>query len=379
MASPEGTRAAIEHLSETIGPRPCGSPGEREAAEWVAGRLRELAFEVTRGTFHCAPGFALTFLLLTLASFAALGLMGRCPACALAMAIAALAGFVAEGLGRPVVSRLLPQTESRNTVGRRPAPGRAERVVVVTAHIDSAYAGLIFRPPVVRWFRAIFVGLLAAMAYTVVLCALRLWLAVPDWMTLPAGVHLYLVAICLTHQVIWARPVPGAGDNASGVAALLALAEDLPPLGTTEVWLVATGAEEAGLYGMSHLLASHRFNRERTLFVNIDNVGAGPLRLISHEGILLPMAADAEMLRAAEEAAKALGLKPRVEAYRTLPVESAIALIKGYRAVSIMGSLRHWHQECDVAGAVDPAVSAQAADLVRQMLLKWDAPAPQGE
>jgi len=378
MASPEGTRAAIEHLSETIGPRPCGSPGEREAAEWVAGRLRELGLGVTQETFRCAPGFALTFLLLALASFAALGLMGRCPACALAMAIAALAGFVSEGLGRPVVSRLLPQVESQNTVGRRAPPGRPERVVVVTAHIDSAYAGLIFRPRLVRWFRAIFVGLFAAMVYTVVLCALRLWLAVPDWVTLPAGVHLYLVAICLTHQVIWAKPVPGAGDNASGVAALLALAEELPPLAMTEVWFVATGAEEAGLYGMSHLLASHSFDRERTRFINIDNVGAGPLRLIAHEGILMPMAADAEILSAAQGAMTALGIERRVEAYRTLPVESAIALIKGYRAMSIMGSLEHWHQECDVAARVDASVTAQAADVVREMLVRWDSAPPAG-
>ncbi|HOS93610.1 MAG TPA: M28 family peptidase [Armatimonadota bacterium] len=376
MASSEGTRATIEHLSEAIGPRPCGSEGEHRAAEWVASRLRDLAFEVTQETFRCAPGFALTFLLLTLTSFAALGLMGRCPACALAMALAALIGFVAEGLGRPVVSRLLPQTESRNTVGRRAATARAARVVVVTAHIDSAYAGLVFRPRVVRWFRAIFVGLLGAMIYTLVLCALQLRCTVPDWVTLPAAAHLYWVALCLTHQVIWAKPVPGAGDNASGVAALLAVAEELPPLATTEVWLVATGAEEAGLYGMSHLLSSHAFARDRTMFVNIDNVGAGPLRLISHEGILVPMAADPGILEAAKKAMAALGLECRVEAYRTLPVESAVALASGYRALSIMGSLQHWHQECDVAARVDASVAAQAAGVVTEMLVRWDSATP---
>lgn len=373
MASPEAMLATIEHLSATIGPRPCGSEGERQAALWVGGRLRELGWDVTHETFRCVPGFALTFLLLALSSLIALGLMARCPACALVLALAALAGFLAEGLGRPVVSRLLPQTESRNTVGRRAAHGRAERVVVVTAHMDSAYAGLIFRPPLVRWFRAIFVGLVVAMVYTLTLCALRLWWAVPDWVTLPPAAHLYFVALCLTHQVIWAKPVAGAGDNASGVAALLALAEDVPPMATTEVWLVATGAEEAGLYGMSHLLSSHAFAREGTLFVNIDNVGAGPLRLISREGILIPVEADGGILAAAEEAMAALGLDRRVETYRTLPVESAIALTRGYRALSIMGSLQHWHQECDVVTRVDPSVSARAADVVREMLARWDS------
>jgi Zn-dependent M28 family amino/carboxypeptidase len=171
------------------------------------------------------------------------------------------------------------------------------------------------------------------------------------------------VLVLLGHQWWCAKPTPGAGDNASGVAALLLTAEAMPDSADTDVLLVATGAEEAGLYGMTHLLNEGGFDKSRDLFLNIDNVGAPPLRLISHEGILLPMAADEAMLTAAQDAAASLGLDAQVDTYRTLPVESAAALLRGYRAMSIIGSLANWHQASDTAENADASVAAQAAAL----------------
>src|SRR4051794_1906024 len=81
-------------------------------------------------------------------------------------------------------------------------------------------------------------------------------------------------------------PPPGAGDNASGVGTLVALARSLAaePAPTCDVWLVATGSEERPYTGTpNHLGASALVTRlQRThrlkdvkLALSLDEVGRG--------------------------------------------------------------------------------------------------------
>src|SRR6059058_4371997 len=75
------------------------------------------------------------------------------------------------------------------------------------------------------------------------------------------------------------RPVcPGANDNLSAVAVLVALAERLQaePVPGLRVMLVSCGAEEV-LQGGIHGFAVRHFpalNRDRTWFINLDTVGS---------------------------------------------------------------------------------------------------------
>jgi Zn-dependent M28 family amino/carboxypeptidase len=82
--------------------------------------------------------------------------------------------------------------------------------------------------------------------------------------------------------------VPGANDNLSAVAVLVALAERLraQPVEGLHVLLVSCGAEEViqgGIYGFAerHFPA---LDRERTWFLNIESVGSPELVLLEGEG-----------------------------------------------------------------------------------------------
>ena len=88
---------------------------------------------------------------------------------------------------------------------------------------------------------------------------------------------------------VWRSPtVPGANDNLSGVAALVALAELLRerPLPGLRVLLVSCGAEETLQDGVRAFLARHRHELEpgRTWFANLDTVGSPHLVSLEAEG-----------------------------------------------------------------------------------------------
>ena len=72
--------------------------------------------------------------------------------------------------------------------------------------------------------------------------------------------------------------MPGANDNLSGVAALVALAELLreQPVPGLRVLLVSCGAEETLQDGIRAFVARHRdeLDPARTAFVNLDTVGS---------------------------------------------------------------------------------------------------------
>src|SRR5438477_112152 len=88
---------------------------------------------------------------------------------------------------------------------------------------------------------------------------------------------------------IWRNAtVPGANDNLSGVAALVALAEELRerPVEGVRVLLVSCGAEETLQDGVRAFIARHRHELpvERTWVINLDPVGSPHLVMLEAEG-----------------------------------------------------------------------------------------------
>jgi Zn-dependent M28 family amino/carboxypeptidase len=96
------------------------------------------------------------------------------------------------------------------------------------------------------------------------------------------------VIVALAADIARSPIVPGANDNLSAVAALVALAERLRhdrPRGL-RVLLVSCGAEEVLQGGIYAFARRHfpRLDRERTWFVNLDTIGSPQLLLVEGEG-----------------------------------------------------------------------------------------------
>ena len=93
-----------------------------------------------------------------------------------------------------------------------------------------------------------------------------------------------LVGVFLLVEIALSGVVPGANDNASGVATAISLAAELEaePPANLDVWVVLDGGEECLQEGMRAFVRAHRERaRARThLLRRLDTVGArrGALR-----------------------------------------------------------------------------------------------------
>ncbi len=297
----ERLEEVLREVVETLAPldrTPC-SPGEREAAEWLAARLRAvegvsvtLEDEPSWGTF---PPNATLIGLVGLAAAAA-AFRGRRVA-ALALGLGCVGGLLDEAQNGP---RLLRRAirRRRRTVNVVAHAGDQEAIetVVLLAHHDAPQTGLLFdqtllrrawernperlgraKTPLPQWWAG-----LASPA-----CAL---LSVLARRREPAAAGLVLGALATAAVAdLWrSQTVQGANDNLSGVAALVALAEMLAaerPHGL-RVLLVSCGAEETLQDGIRAFVARHGASLppQSTTFVNLDTVGSPHLIMLEAEG-----------------------------------------------------------------------------------------------
>jgi Zn-dependent M28 family amino/carboxypeptidase len=156
--------------------------------------------------------------------------------------------------------------------------------------------------------------------------------------------------------------VPGANDNASGVAAVLALVERWArdPLPGVEVLAVTPGCEESGMEGMRAFLASHPLDPARTLVACLDTLGCGRPIVLEAEHALLRHRYD--------EADLAL-VPPHVERWTIGGWTDAIqARFAGIPTVSLLsigpkGLFTHYHRPDDTPDNVDWASVEACLDV----------------
>ena len=331
--------------------RRSASEGERASAEWVARRLEEAgARDVRVEHFRFARTYAYAFLAHVLAAAlgaARGGLAGR------TLAAAALASFEAEYSGRTRwVHRLLPKGEGANVVARVAAAGERRRTVVLVAHHDAANTGLVWHPLAMRPGDAL-AARTGARGSLAILGELALGLAAAGSRRLALGMLAANAAALL--DVARSPTVPGANDNASGVAGLLALAERLTadPVEGTEVVLLVPGCEESGMGGMEHWLRTARPDPASTLAVGLDTIGSGEPIVLTAEGGVWPVRYREEDVAVAERAAPYPPRRWRIGGW-TDPV---LARLAGIPAISILsvrdGGFPNYHRLTDTPERVD--------------------------
>jgi Zn-dependent M28 family amino/carboxypeptidase len=170
------------------------------------------------------------------------------------------------------------------------------------------------------------------------------------------------------------RVVPGANDNLSAVAALVALAHELgerPPDGV-RVILLSTGSEEGFMEGMQAFGRRHfaQLARESTEFVCLECVGSPRLCVVEGEGMLRMR----DYTESSREALARAGVAAGAELQRGLRTVAAtdglIALRAGYPTCTLGGvdetkfpSNYHWPSDTpdnldwsSVEGAVEVCV-----------------------
>jgi hypothetical protein len=400
--------AILHEVVETLAPidrTPCSS-GEREAAEWLADRLRavpgvEVALEDedSWGTF---PPTSTALGLLGIAA-ALLVLRGRRAAGAL-VASAGFAGIVDEAQNGPRILRRLVRRRRRtvNVIARMgeqaspadaaeqgngahaPAgrPGRAPRTLVLLAHHDAPQTGMLFdqtlqrrlyerapqvlerfKTPLPQWW----VGLGGCLATITGALTGRRGFA-------RAGVAIGVLGTAAVADIWRNETVPGANDNLSGVAAMVGLAHLMAqePVPGLRVLFVSCGAEETLQDGIRGFIARHRAELEpgRTAFVNFETVGSPHLLLLEAEGpVWMESYAGPWLRELVASHAERLGLTLHRGYRARASTDSVIPSRAGYPIATLVSmtdwrSPANYHLPSDVPENLDYATVADATRLV---------------
>jgi hypothetical protein len=377
--------ATLREVVEALAPieRPPCSDGERRAAEWLSDRFRatgaQAAIEEGRG-YGTYPPTMLAIAAIAGAS-AALALRGRRGGALLA-AVASVAAFADEIENGPrVFRRALRRERPLASVIARMGDDGAERTLVAIAHHDAPQTGAIFdqglqrkafevAPEFMDRFRTSIplwwlgpIGPIGALATVV---SGRRWPA-------RAGLVAALLGTAAMADVARSETVPGANDNLSGVAGLVALAEMLAerPIAGLRVLLVSCGAEESLQDGIRSFMEDHRdeLPRERTWFVNLETIGSPKLAMLEGEGTLVMRDyTDRSFRELVAETAERAGLALERDLRSRASTDSVIPSRAGHPTATLSSvtdwrSLANYHWPSDVPENVDYGTVADAVAL----------------
>lgn len=384
--TPIADEPTLREVVDALAPleRRAGSPAEEQAARWIAARLERAgcSARVEEASFRdgyapllaalCAAGAA--------AGVAALGRRARRPAAVLAAAVTAgIADDISNG---PRLARRVTTTPRTTwNVVAEAGDLEASRTLVLLAHHDAAPTGRIFDERAQSAFGERFPGLLERID-----TSLPLWWPVVGSPALVAvgaarrrrglvgaGLAGCALAAAAFADIARSPVVPGANDNLSAVAALVALAERFRerPVDGLRVLIVSCGAEEV-LQGGIHSFAARWFpqlDRERTWVLNLDTVGSPELILLEGEGpIVMEDYCDRRfrdlVARAADRADWPIrrGMRSRASTDAVVPSRA------GYPTATLTSwdrykALSNYHQPSDTPENLDYRTVARAVEV----------------
>lgn len=228
----------VNQLADTIGPRPATTDAEAQAAEYIETIFASRGLDVERQDFECPRTDAWAGIVhgVLLLAAAVLSIWWSLPALAIAV-IAVVLIWLDLGM-QFSVGRFFGRGPSQNIIARHvPRARRNERLkrVVIVAHYDSAKPSFLTSPDVARHL-----GLVATLTKWIP-TGVVVWLAftalpfAADWKPWTgyvaiAGATVMLLPLATGLQrLLLGHATDGANDNASGVAAMLAVMEATVP------------------------------------------------------------------------------------------------------------------------------------------------------
>jgi hypothetical protein len=378
-------RGLVEALASIH--RPTASVGERRAAEWLLGRLRELGadgeirVDEVHGTFWWPLGIAAGAG--AVAGVAALRGRRTLGAAVAALAAAAIADEVPPHKRR--LRRLLPRRDAFQVVATM---GRADakRTVVLLAHHDAAHSGLLFHPAIPELanrlglierndtsppLMAPVIGGPAAVAAGAV--TQRRWLT---WL----GTVLSVGSTAAFADIGSRGTVPGANDNATAVAALIALARAIAeqPVENLRVMFVST-SEEAMCEGMPAFAERHfaELPRESTFFFCLETLGSPHLLVLRGEGMLRMHEYPSAALNLIDGLAEELGIWLFPNLRLRNATDGVFPLTAGYQCAALCSCTdlkqpANYHWPTDTAENVDYGTLADAIRLTEALVRRLD-------
>ncbi len=340
----------ITHICRDMKKRAPGSEGEREAAEYMAASLekdcgctdiRVETFKEHPASFYSYFYFSATFDTLCAAGFFI------CPWLSILFGCLAFIIFLFHFvLYKKPIDPFFPEKESTNITAVRKCSDEVRQRVFLNGHIDAAwefplnyrFGGIVFEIPGI----AALCGVLFYIGLSIcTLCGAGGWVRTAALCGLVFVPFFILVAFTYNPK----RVVDGANDNLSGCYIGMAILHEMKTrgitLGHTEVGVILTGSEEAGLRGAKAWAEAHKDEYEDvpTYIICYDTIHDPKHLAVNTKDLNSTVKSDPELcdlfLRAAEKAG--VPCKRDIVPLLGGSTDSAAFTQGGFRSVGITG------------------------------------------
>jgi hypothetical protein len=368
----------LQRIAGEIGPRAATSLAEAKAAAYLDGRLRRSGMHVSADTFAARDITGRDGLLLGgLALLTALLFPWQAwPSLLLALWTVCVALLLVRRLRAPLLG---PIRGSQNVVAIRAASVRARWRVVLLAPLDS--------PPILGRIGQVLLGdrartngQVAACLALALLCLVGL--LVPAWARsliwyVQFGPVAFLLGTALIETLAARRERSrGAVSHAGALAALLAVAETTEAVDRVELWVVALGATVTSA-GVADLLRRYPFDRDTTLFIGLEGIGAGSLCFVDGGDAPRGAPADALLVEAAHAAGSEAASEAGPRSYRGGWSLAGLLRARGFRSIAVMcldasGRVTRRGAADDTPEQVEPVLLENAARLVGGIVRRLD-------
>lgn len=347
----------ITHICTKIEKRDPGSIGEKKACEYMAKALKEdcgceradvESFKENPRSFFGWLFFTLTFVL------AAIVLYFFSPVVSVILIVLGLLlALLQFGLYFKTIDKVFPEKTGHNVTAIKKCTGETKRRIIFNGHPDAAWewpvnyalGGVGFEAHAIIGFAGAFYYLILA---TIQLIQNGSVGADPSTSLGKAGlIGLIFVPflIGLYFMVNYRRVVDGANDNLSGcymgIALLKALKDEGIEFENTELGVVLTGSEEAGLRGAKAWCEAHKdeFSDVPTFIYSYDTIHDPKFLMVNYRDLNGTVKADKDASDLFMEAADELNIQCRKGMVPPLggATDSAAFAQAGMRAAGITG------------------------------------------
>lgn len=350
----------ITHIIKTFEKRDPGSKGEKQACEYMAEVLKNdcgcedvkvESFKENPRSFYGWIYFTITFVIIAFA------LLFIFPIASVILIAAGLFIVLAQfGVYKKLLDPIFPEKTGHNVTAIKKCSGETKRRIVFNGHPDAAWewpvnyalGGVGFEG------HAILCGIGAVYYLVIAIISIiqsgGIAPAVADINTpigkaALGGLAFMPFLIGLYWMVNYKRPVDGANDNLSGcymgIAILKALKDEGIELENTEIAVVLTGSEEAGLRGAKAWCEAHKgeFDDVPTFIYSYDTIYDPKYLMVNYRDLNGTVKADKDVSDLFMEATQELGIHCTKGMVPPLggATDSAAFAQAGFRATGITG------------------------------------------
>ncbi len=378
----------IVHICESCGKRAPGSEGERKASEYLAEKLeKECGCKgVKTETFAEHPDSFYGYFYCSAFCDVLCGILFFFrPALSILFGMLGVLMFVFHFvLYRKLLDPLFPERQGTNVTGVRPCGGEIQQRIFLNGHTDAAWefplnyycGGIVFEIPGIAATAGVFYYIALSVC---ALCGLaeqvRIW-GFAGLMFIP-----FFLLLTITYNP--RRVVDGANDNLTGCLMGVALLREMERLGLrpehTEVGVILTGSEEAGLRGAKAWCEAHKdeFRDVPTYIISYDSIYNPKELMVNMKDLNSTVRSDRELGEAFLRAAETAGIPCRAGKVPLFggATDSAAFTQGGFRSVGVTGLShtleRFYHTRLDTSDSLNPEALENCykatVELVRAM------------